>query len=132
MIVRALQLPEEDTILTFTDIQPTEWYIPELKSAIRHVVARGFSDDVFAPNQLISREQASKMLGNVTEQDGTAGGEERYNDELLIAGWAREEVLGLTQLSLLQGYPDGTFRPKHYVTRAEAAEMIYNLLHYLN
>lgn len=73
MIVRALQLPEEDTILTFKDIQPTEWYIPELKSAIKHVVARGFSDDVFAPDQLISREQASKMLGNVTEQDGTAG-----------------------------------------------------------
>ncbi|MNW24133.1 Endo-1,4-beta-xylanase A precursor [compost metagenome] len=131
MMVRALQLPEEDITLTFKDIQPTEWYISELKSAIKHVVARGFSDHVFAPDQLISREQASKMLGNVTEQHGEAG-VKFYNDEMLIAEWAREEVLGLTKHSLLQGYPDGTFRPKHYVTRAEAAEMIYNLLHYLN
>lgn len=132
MLVRALQLPEEDTTLTFKDIQPTEWYIPELKSAIKHVVARGFSDHVFAPDLLISREQASKMLGNVTEQDGAVGEKELYHDEMQIAEWAREEVLGLTKHSLLQGYPDGTFRPKHYVTRAEAAEMIYNLLHYLN
>lgn len=130
MLVRALHLPEEpDTTLTFEDIQPDGWYIPELKTAIKHVVARGFSDHVFAPDRLISREQASKMVGNVVldVESSSFGG--FYTDEFGIADWAKTEVLSLTKESMLQGYPDGSFRPKQNVTRAEAAEMIYNLLY---
>lgn len=130
MMVRALQLPAEpNTALTFEDIQDDGWYIPELQTAIKHVVARGFSEDVFAPDIRISREQASKMVGNVArtiEGNESFGG--FYTDESGIAEWAKSEVLGLTKESLLQGYPDGSFRPKQSVTRQEAAEMIYNLL----
>ncbi|MFB5268139.1 OmpL47-type beta-barrel domain-containing protein [Paenibacillus enshidis] len=130
MMVRALQLPTEpDTALTFEDIQADGWYIPELQTAIKHVVARGFSESVFAPDMRISREQASKMVGNVArtiqETDNFGG---FYTDESGIAEWAKTEVLGLTKESLLQGYPDGSFRPKQSVTRQEAAEMIFNLL----
>lgn len=131
MMVRALQLPAEpNTALTFEDIQDDGWYIPELQTAIKHVVARGFSEDVFAPDMRISREQASKMVGNVAstlEGNESFGG--FYTDESGIAEWAKSEVLGLTKESLLQGYPDGSFRPKQSVTRQEAAEMIFNLLY---
>ncbi|MFB5678794.1 OmpL47-type beta-barrel domain-containing protein [Paenibacillus terreus] len=129
MMVRALGLPEEsDTALTFKDIDSAAWYIPELQTAIEHVVARGFSKDVFAPNAVINREQASKMIGNALRElpKGMIGNV--YKDENGISIWARGEVIGLTKESLLQGYPDGTFRPKRNVTRAEAAEMIYNML----
>ncbi|MFB5268140.1 OmpL47-type beta-barrel domain-containing protein [Paenibacillus enshidis] len=130
MIVRALGLPEEpDTLLSFEDIQPEGWYIPELKTATKHEVAHGFSETVFAPDMRISREQASKMVGNVArtihETDNFEG---LYIDESGIAEWAKTEVLGLTKESLLQGYPDGSFRPKQSVTRQEAAEMIFNLM----
>ncbi|MDY7989827.1 S-layer homology domain-containing protein [Paenibacillus polymyxa] len=129
MLVRALKLPEElDTKLSFDDIKPEDWYIPELKTAIKYVVARGFSETVFAPDMLISREQASKMLGNVVKPEEIINFQEFYQDETAIAVWAKTEVLGLTRESLLQGYPDGSFRPKQPVTRAEAAEMIFNLL----
>ncbi|WP_051290021.1 OmpL47-type beta-barrel domain-containing protein [Paenibacillus massiliensis] len=129
MLVRALKLPEEPNVqLSFEDLEDDGWYIPELKTAIKHVVARGFSDTVFAPDRLISREQASKMLGNVVQPEKSVGFQEFYQDEQVIAEWAKTEVLGLTRESLLQGYPDGSFRPKQPVTRAEAAEMIFNLL----
>lgn len=129
ILVRALKLPKEpNTHLSFEDIQPDGWYIPELKTAIKHVVARGFSDTVFAPDRLISREQASKMLGNVVKPEEPVEFQEFYQDERVIAEWAKTEVLGLTKESMLQGYPDGSFRPKQPVTRAEAAEMIFNLL----
>lgn len=128
LIVRALGLPEEPTTeLTFTDISNDGWYIDELQTAIHYVVARGFSKEIFAPDVLISREQASKMIGNAVNDIPAETIEGFYSDEDGIAEWAKTEVLGLTQESLLQGYPDGSFRPKQNVTRAEAAEMIYNM-----
>ncbi|MFM9280869.1 OmpL47-type beta-barrel domain-containing protein [Paenibacillus jiagnxiensis] len=129
MMVRALELPEvSDTPLSFKDINSQDWYIPELRTAIAHVVARGFSKEVFAPDAVINREQASKMIGNALQELPKNAIGNVYKDEKGISVWARGEVIGLTKEALLQGYPDGTFRPKNSVTRAEAAEMIYNML----
>ncbi|MDN4090918.1 fibronectin type III domain-containing protein [Paenibacillus polymyxa] len=128
MLVRALNLPNEpDMSLSFEDINPSAWYIDPLKTAIKDQVARGFSSTVFAPDRVINREQAAKMTNNVVksapQQEVTV-----YSDTSKIVAWAREDVLGLTEHNLVQGYPDGSFRPKQDITRAEAAEMIYNML----
>jgi hypothetical protein len=128
MMVRALELPEaSETKLTFKDIDSQGWYISELQTAITHVIARGFNADVFAPNAVINREQASKMVGNAVNNTPKGTIEGLYSDENEISEWAKTEVLGLTQESLLQGYPDGSFRPKQNMTRAETAEMIFNM-----
>jgi len=39
------------------------------------------------------------------------------------ASWAREHIETLAALGVVQGYPDGTFRPDQPVTRAEFAKM---------
>ncbi|MFB5679161.1 OmpL47-type beta-barrel domain-containing protein [Paenibacillus terreus] len=129
MMVRALKLPEaSETELTFKDIDSRGWYVSELRTAIAYVVARGFSQNIFAPDAVINREQASKMIGNALQELPRRKISKVYKDENGISVWAKDEVMGLTQESLVKGYPDGTFRPKNNVTRAEAAEMIYNML----
>ncbi|MCC3379198.1 fibronectin type III domain-containing protein [Paenibacillus farraposensis] len=128
MLVRALNLPSEpDMLLSFEDINPTAWYIDPLKTAIKDQVARGFSSTVFAPDRVINREQAAKMTNNVVK---SAPQQEVnvYSDTSSIVAWARDDVLGLTEHNLVQGYPDGSFRPKQDITRAEAAEIIFNML----
>lgn len=35
--------------------------------------------------------------------------------------WAEEAIRDVTEASLMQGYPDNSFRPEHHVTRAELA-----------
>ncbi|MDP4098517.1 fibronectin type III domain-containing protein [Paenibacillus sp. P96] len=129
MMVRALDIPKAfEKALSFKDTDSGAWYIPELQTAITHVVARGFSEDIFAPNAVINREQASKMIGNAMRNLPKDALEKVYKDEEDISKWAKSEVMGLTKELLVQGYPDGTFRPKSDVTRAEAAEMIFNML----
>ncbi|WP_068501836.1 fibronectin type III domain-containing protein [Paenibacillus kribbensis] len=128
MLVRSLKLPlETDVTLGFEDINPSAWYVELLKTAIKDQVARGFSDREFGPDRVINREQAAKMVNNVikaTPQHESSV----YSDTSQIVEWARKDVLGLTEINLVQGYPDGSFRAKQEVTRAEAAEMIYNML----
>ena len=41
--------------------------------------------------------------------------------------WCYEYVKGLASKNILKGYPDGTYRMNEKVTRAEAAQVIYNL-----
>ncbi|KAF6628605.1 fibronectin type III domain-containing protein [Paenibacillus sp. EKM208P] len=128
MLVRSLKLPlETDVTLGFEDINPSAWYVDLLKTAIKDQVARGFSNREFGPDRVINREQAAKMVNNIIkatpQQESSA-----YSDSSQIVEWARKDVLGLTEINLVQGYPDGSFRAKQEVTRAEAAEMIYNML----
>ncbi|WP_425622572.1 S-layer homology domain-containing protein [Brevibacillus borstelensis] len=42
--------------------------------------------------------------------------------------WARNDILLMTQLGLLKGYPDGTFKPEKTITRAEYAALLERVL----
>lgn len=129
LIVRALDMKSEESGLTFQDIDLEAWYIPELKTAVKNGVAKGFSSTIFRPFDPITREQASKMLGNVLHNKlPDPEGKEIFKDSRNIAFWAKNEVLGLTAEQLITGYPDGTFRPKNNLTRAESVALIYRTL----
>ncbi len=42
--------------------------------------------------------------------------------------WAKDDIIKLYDAGLVSGYPDGTFKPYHFVTRAEMASVIRKLL----
>jgi hypothetical protein len=42
--------------------------------------------------------------------------------------WAREAVNGAAAYGILEGYPDGTFRPDENITRAETATILNRVL----
>lgn len=43
-------------------------------------------------------------------------------------GWAYDDILYVLSIGAIQGYPDGTFRPKKAVTRAEFASVLDKVL----
>ncbi|MGM1023182.1 MAG: OmpL47-type beta-barrel domain-containing protein [Bacillota bacterium] len=130
MIVRAINAPAApDKELTFKDIRPTAWYTDELKRAYQNNVAIGFSASEFRPDVLLNREQASKMIGRVLNSASEGNKEQKiYLDQDKIAEWARGEIMGLSDQNMIQGYPDGTFRPKENMSRQESAVLIYRML----
>lgn len=129
MMVRALELQEASNVpLTFEDIQKSAWYVPELSAAILSGVAHGFSDKEFRPQDPITREQASKMIANSMYNGLIPSGEINFKDVNSIAVWAKPEVTALTTEKVITGYPDGNFKPKRDLTRAECAVLIYRSL----
>ncbi|TVX85606.1 fibronectin type III domain-containing protein [Paenibacillus agilis] len=125
-IVKTLGLEEKgsSTPMAFKDIESDAWYYRTLRIAHDHGVIKGFSKTEFRPNTLITREQAARMIGSLMEKHELKG--MAYRDTSNISSWAMTDVQLLSAAEIVKGYPDGTFRPKQNVTRAEAASIIYN------
>ncbi|WP_322922264.1 S-layer homology domain-containing protein [Paenibacillus campi] len=117
------QIKQADTTIDFTDVDINAWYMPELRAAMQYGIVNGFSSDRFAPEQMIDREQAVKMLANALHVWAEAD-YDFYVDIQAISLWAQKEVHGLTVTHIIEGYPDQTFRPHSILTRAESAAMI--------
>ncbi|BFH18150.1 hypothetical protein J6TS7_38080 [Paenibacillus dendritiformis] len=127
MIVRTLQLEgKEAPPMLFKDVGQKAWYYRSLRIAHANGIVKGYNLEEFRPDEKISREQAAKMLGNsIGSKEMT---ELSFRDKDRIAHWAKEEVEALAAKEVIKGYPDGTFRPKKEVNRAEGVAFIFNVL----
>lgn len=117
--------------LTFNDTNQEAWYIPELVEAMKYVYVKGYNDSTFAPEDIINREQASKMIVNAEIGDIIDEVNTKllpFNDAIHISKWATGSIQKGWNDGLLLGYPDHSFKPKKYLTRAEAAILIYRMV----
>ena len=55
-----------------------------------------------------------------------------FADDGSISAYAKDAVYAMRQIGVVSGYPDNTFRPRSYATRAEVAAMFKNLSDYMS
>ncbi|WP_139293660.1 S-layer homology domain-containing protein, partial [Mycobacterium tuberculosis] len=53
---------------------------------------------------------------------------QQFRDQENITPWAQEGVNIAASNGVIKGYPDGEFKPRKNITRAEAAVMFHRLL----
>ncbi|MNE79815.1 Cellulosome-anchoring protein precursor [compost metagenome] len=118
---------------TFKDVSTEAWYAPYVATGLTYNVIAGMGHGIFAPNQEITREQASVILANVVKSVKGINPEESktFADKDRISNWAVDRVEYLAGMQMINGYEDGTFRPLNDLTRAEAAALIYRLKDFL-
>lgn len=134
LIVRALKLDAADPTNDFGDVPSEEWYASDVATVFKAGIMNGDDLGNFRPNDEITREEMAKVLvnayqlKNVAEQskEDTAA---EFEDGECISSWAKEYIDTAVQLSLISGYEDNTLRPQEFVTRAQAATIIYRLLY---
>ena len=71
----------------------------------------------FQPNRDMTRAEVAQMFYNLLLEQNVPI-TERFPDEPLTA-WHEKAVHTMASLGIIQGYPDGSFRPEGSVTRAE-------------
>lgn len=123
-------------ILAFTDVrEPEDPASHEIYGLESIGVIDGYPDGTFRPDNPISREEVSKVV--MAFMDSTKGG---YGIELgsdLGEGvsfpdmepdrWSYDYVNRLSEIGIVEGYPDGEFKPAGKMTRAEFAHILYRL-----
>ncbi|HBH13453.1 MAG TPA: hypothetical protein DDX29_10130 [Clostridiales bacterium] len=129
ILVRALGL-ESKTGLYFDDTLD-RWSTDNISTAIYHAIIKGYSENAFGPEDLITREQMAVMIARALELDEEFE-ETSLSDINEASPWSESSILSAVSKGLLDGYPDGTFRPKNNLSRAEAIKVIFKLLSHLD
>ena len=128
VLVRLLGAVEQGNLSAFPDVDPYAWYYAELSAAYASGIFGG-SDGRMLPNNPITREQAAVVLcrafGIVSMERNAYSA---FSDGKKVSAYARDSVSALREQGLMQGYEDGSLRPQSYITRAEIAQLLYNIL----
>ncbi len=125
LLVKAFKpTPKKGKVFTDTD---RHWAQSDIATSVAHGIVHGYSDTIFAPEQLITREQMAVMIVNASNLAKT-GQSKKFSDAERVSSWAKEAVDVAAGHQLISGYPDGTYKPLHNATRAEAATILVKTL----
>jgi hypothetical protein len=129
MAVIALGIAPEDATATAklkgTDVDG-HWSMQYVAEATAAGVLKGYPNGTFKPDAKITRAEAATVIFRAKNLKTTAGAQS-FSD-VAISHWAFQGIDGARKLGIVEGYPDGTYRPANYTTRAEAAKMIFNVV----
>jgi hypothetical protein len=116
----------------FTDIPANAWYSGYVKYLTNYDVVYGREEDIFAPNESITRAEFTAFAVRFFEAygDGSAEIMEQYEgfDDISSGYWAAEYIKDAAIHGWIKGYGDGTFRADRYITRAEVVTIVNRLL----
>ena len=133
ILTRALGLEAAASVAPATSFNDrsyiSSWAIDAINVMVQRGIYEGYDDGNFRPQQVISREELVAVVIRIFSGD-LAKNDLSYTDKDQIGEWAREYLEKAAGLSLVEGYPDGSFKPGRTITRAEASKVIYNFMHY--
>lgn len=127
---RALKLEEsDDTDTGYVDNVPT-WARGYVIATTKAKVFKGYPGNIFKAYGNITREEMTAVLIRAFRENAESSIRLNFTDEADIADWAYGNVAKSVEDGIVVGYEDNTFRPKAYMTRAEAFTIVCRLLGY--
>lgn len=109
---------------TYSDVASDAWYNNAVSTLTKAGVLSGRTDGRFDPNAPITRAEFATIFSRF--YDSQYDGPDKFSD---IAGhWAADSINQAAVNNLLEGYPDGTFKPNTYISRAEAVTGMNRIL----
>jgi hypothetical protein len=125
MIIRTFEIdPIEGNIF---DDTLDNWAESSINGAVERGIITGYEDNTFKPDEPITREEMAVMISRALNIEEEVV-EEYFEDTGAASPWAQLSISRLGSRKILTGFPDGTFRPKDTLTRAEAVKVIYEIL----
>ena len=127
-ISRALELPPGEH--PFTDVGSISRLGKDVGKVYAAGIMQGLSDQHFAPNDLITREQVVMTLEEMVKYSGMDIEAKRmeFTDQEDMTSHVLKAIFNIAQYEIVAGYPDGSFQPKLNATRGHAATFISRFL----
>ena len=108
------------------------YYAAYVNWANENGIVQGIGNGKFDPKRPITREEMAVVMDKflqVTNKKLSEKESKNFTDDGTIAPWAKEAVQHMTKLGIVKGMDDGAFRPKSGFTRAQVAQVLYNMDH---
>ena len=115
----------------FTDVESGSYYENAVAWANENGIVSGISEECFAPNEPITREQMAAIIYRYAAFKGydiTTSSNTSYTDNDNISYYAKDAVIWAAEKSVMTGNTDGSFAPKANTTRAQVASVFMRMV----
>lgn len=126
MISGAWGYETENPEKVFSDVSESDWFYPYVSAAYKNKIITG-NGEGFAPEKSITRQDAFLILARALGLSAKDGDTE-FTDDGEISDYAKGMVKAAVSSKIANGFSDGTVKPLKNITRAEAAQLIYNAI----
>lgn len=145
-LVKAIKLPIDDPTanktarnkqvidIVFPDVLPERADYPYIMAAYKKGLAIGRDNGHFYIDSPIEREEAIVILIRTLGLENLGLDPTpvtSFTDDKDISDWAKKEIYAANRLGIVSGDSDGKFKPKEYVSKADAAAFINRLNTYM-
>lgn len=121
--------------IAFTDVSPDYWAYDSIQEAVVMGFLKGYPEQTFKPDQIITRAQAITAIAsglNLSTTQPKSITLTQYSDSTNIPVWATGSVAAATEAGIVVNHPDlAKLNPEQPMTRAEAAAMLHQALVYM-
>ena len=105
---------------SLSDVTRGQWFNHAVSTLSSMGIVKGHNDGTFAPNAPITRAEFAAIAARFDDKNTDTSS--KFTD--IASHWAKNEIGIAANKGWINGYPDGTFRPNQYITRAEAMTLI--------
>ena len=111
---------------SFSDVNPGDWFYDEVRIATNAGYINGRGNGIFAPYDPITRQEAAKIIGYITNKiDYNFTYLSAFDDGYSVLDWAKPYVEGILKAGYMNGYAeDNTFKPSDNIKRSEAVTIL--------
>lgn len=115
----------------FADVLPGQWHAEVMDQMASEGLMKGLGEYRYGPNQAVTRAQMVELL---FRYDGQTASEDwkRTNSftDVKDGAWYGQSLEWAYTQGIVEGYPEGDFRPNQAITRQEMAKLIATFLAY--
>lgn len=112
------------TFNSFPDVADSRWSNNAVSTIYKAEIISGYPNGTFRPASKITRAEFATIAARFSDKEYDSN--ENFTDTQ--GHWAHDFIQIAVQEGWISGYPDGTFKPDQYITRAEAMTLINAVL----
>lgn len=136
ILIEALGVEHREESDVFEDASLGKWYTPYIYAAYKNGIVSGISNTEFGVGAYISRQDIAVMIERALVAMKLSVSDIRetqsFSDEWKIKSYAVDSVKSLYKKGIFNGNEKNEFLPDARATRAEVAQVIYNLISRIN
>ncbi|BBI30946.1 S-layer homology domain-containing protein [Cohnella abietis] len=110
----------------YSDVPSKHWASGYIRIVTDNKIFTGFNDGTFRPEAPVTREELAVVMLRFLEIDGSNPIKPQFED--VKGRWSAAAIEALYRNGLINGYPDGTFKPGSNIIRSEAVSLINKML----
>lgn len=112
----------------YPDVAFNKWYNNAISTLTNMGIICGYPDGTFRPDAPITRAELTKIAAGFFSDPRVAATYDGRFSDVHGAEWYISYLMTALEEGLIEGYPDGSFRPNRPITRAETCTIVNRTL----